>query len=118
MYCLNCSLKTLGDAGLTNLLTVFELDLTPRQVRHAALASKISPVKAMGRPPVLIKEQVGENEKSVSSSLINRQMKNLELAMGPFQSFRAIECMIRSELRKRNSTRCMARCKPSMSKYN
>lgn len=78
----------------------------------------MSPKKSKGRPPVLSSEQVDEIERFVTSSLVNRQMTYLELAMGPFQSLGVSEFVIRRELKKRNYTRCVARRKPPLSQRN
>ena len=105
-------------AGLKQNEISIQLGLTLRHVGYAIAANNISPRKAKGRQPILSPQQVDEIETFVCLSFDNRRMTWVELATGLFQSFGVSEFVVRSEMKKRGYSRCIARGKLPLSDRN
>ena len=108
-------MKTLGNEGYSRQKISERLSITIAQVRHSLNANDLTPVKCLGRPPILSNAQVHELEAFVCSSSENRQMSFFELAHRMFPHFGVSERVIARGLKKRRYSRQVVSPKPALS---
>src|SRR4051794_26179482 len=108
-------IQTLWKAGFKRKQIQDHLSLTYWQIRYACLASRPTPKKRSGRPPVLSEEQIDEIKLFVCSKRSNRLLSYERLALEPFQKFSVSSEAIKNALERREYNRYVAYRKAPLS---
>ena len=97
----NIRVQTLRDAGFKYKQIHEQLGFSYKQIQRACLASRPTPKKRSGRPPVLLEEQVDEIELFIISKRSRQLLSYEQLATGPFQKFNIGWQAIKNALERR-----------------
>ena len=79
------------------------------QIRNACIASRPTPKKRSGRPPILLEEQIDEIELFIIAKRSHRFLSYERLAVGPFSKFNVGWEAIKNALERRGFQRYVAR---------
>ncbi len=110
-------IQTLRDVGFKYNQIYDALGYSYKQIQRACLASRPTPKKRSGRPPVLSEEQVDEIELFIQSKRSRRLLSYERLAIH-FKELEVGPQAIKNALERRGYRRYVARQKPPLSEKN
>ena len=111
-------IQTLRDVGFKYKQIQEALGYSYRQIQGAYLASRPTPKKRSGRPPVLSEKKVDEIELFIRLKRSHRLLSYERLAIGPFKELGVGFKTIKNTLKRRRYRRCITHQKPPLLKKN